>query len=215
MLIGANAEEGELLIELPAPTYDSGVSLEEAILSRRSVRSFTADSLAPADLAQLLWACQGVTSPNGYRAAPSAGALYPLELYVVIGRVKDLTPGLYHYRPGRDIGSHSIEMVHSDVTLQDVAEAALGQKCITDAACCLIVTGVVERTRVKYGKRARQYVLLEAGHAGQNVCLQAQSLELGAVTVGAFHDDRVRALLGVEHLPLYLLPVGHPHSAGR
>jgi SagB-type dehydrogenase family enzyme len=138
-----------------------------------------------------------------------------LEVYFVAGRVKGLSEGLYHYLPGQDIGSHSIKLVNPDVTLQDVASAALGQKCVRTSACSFIITGVVERTRKKYGDRAQQYVLLEAGHAGQNLCLQAQSLELGAVTVGAFHEEPIRKLLGVSHLPIYVLSVGKPDPVTR
>ncbi|MBD3166612.1 SagB/ThcOx family dehydrogenase [bacterium] len=215
MVLSVDARGNDAVIQLPAPTFESDYSLEEAIFSRRSVRSYTADSVALEDLAQLLWACQGITSPRGYRAAPSAGALYPLEVYVVAERVKDLPQGLYHYQPGQDIGNHSIELIDPEVSLQDVANAALGQKCIQTSACSFIITGVVELTRKKYGERARQYVLLEAGHAGQNLCLQAQTLELGAVTVGAFHEEPLRRLLGVDHLPIYVLSVGIPDHGSR
>ncbi len=179
------------------------VSLEEVLAARRSERDFTPEPLDLDDLSHLLWSAQGITEPDGNgRAAPSAGGTYPLELYVVDHL------GLYHYLPA----GHSLEVLGEDDLRPALAEAALGQQHVADAPAVVVITAVFARTEERYGERAERYVYLEAGHAAQNVLLQAVALDLGAVPVGAFHDEDVRRLLGLpaDHIPLYLIPVGHP-----
>jgi len=180
------------------------MSLEEALAQRRSVREYAARPLSWAELAQLLWATQGQTDPRGLRAAPSAGALYPLELYVV------LPDGWYRYRPAE----HRLEQWGRDDRREALWTAGLRQDSLRQAPAVFVLTAVVERTQAKYGARAERYVYLEAGHAAQNLLLQATALGLGAVPIGAFYDDQVRAALGLpaDQTPLYLIPVGALHS---
>jgi SagB-type dehydrogenase family enzyme len=197
------AEEGALeVLELPVPRLKGNLTLEEALAARRSVREFSDEPLTMQDLSQLLWAAQGLTAPWGGRTAPSAGALYPLEVYLV-------TPdGLCRYLPD----GHRLEVLAHDDRRRALARAALGQEAVAGAPAVLIITAVYARTSQKYGNRAGRYVHLEAGHAAQNVLLQAVSLGLGAVPVGAFDDRAVQYALGLppDHEPLYLIPVGHP-----
>jgi SagB-type dehydrogenase family enzyme len=190
---------------LPQPSSESKVSVEEALLNRRSIRSYKDEALSIKELSQLLWAAQGITSEWGGRTAPSAGAKYPLELFIVAGKIRGLEPGLYRYDPY----DHSLITQRKGDLREDLAEAALGQSCITDAAVDLVVTGVYERTREKYGERAERYVNIEVGHACQNIYLQAETLKLGTVMIGAFYDEKVAAVLELkEEEPLAIMPVG-------
>lgn len=194
-------------ITLPAPRSAGPLSLEQAIGQRRSVREYSATPLSMEELSQLLWAAQGITSPAGGRAAPSAGGTYPLELYVVAGMVTDLGSGVYHYLPEE----HTLTMTKSGDLRAELAEACLSQEWVASAPADVVVAAVYERTTERYGERGVRYVHLEAGHAAQNLCLQATALGLGAVTVGAFSDDQVATLLplGEGETPLYVIPVGH------
>ena len=211
--------EGNLMIEtprqirLPRPRTVGGISLEEALAHRRSVREYLDAPLSLEEVGQLLWAAQGITdSARGLRTAPSAGALYPLEIRLLAGRVNGLPPGLYRY----EVSSHTlINEIPGDLRTR-VAEAALGQESILRAPCLLLISGVVARTAVKYGSRAERYVLMEAGHSSENVYLQAASLGLGTVSIGAFYDDRAREALRLppEERLLYIMPVGKP-ARGR
>jgi SagB-type dehydrogenase family enzyme len=190
-------------LKLPPPARRGQLSLEEALARRRSHRAFTGKPLTTEMLSQLLWAAAGITDREGYRTAPSAGALYPLEIYLATAA------GFYHYEPR---GHRLMTRLERDVR-RDIYRAALEQDAVVDAPAVLVVTAVYARTAAKYGgARAERYVHLEAGHAAQNVLLQAVSLDLGAVPIGAFHDDRLlRALdLPRDHHPVYLIPVGHP-----
>ncbi|NIM96281.1 MAG: SagB/ThcOx family dehydrogenase [Anaerolineales bacterium] len=188
---------------LPEPRLIGTMTLEETILDRRSVREFTEESISEFEVSQLLWAAQGITDMRGYRSAPSAGALYPLELYVV------LPEGVYHYDPF----DHSLTKIRDGDLRKDLFEVSLRQDAILDAPMTMVITAVYARTEVKYGSsRTPRYVHLEAGHAAQNVLLQSVSLGLGAVPIGAFKDRQVQSVLGLpdDHEPLYLIPVGHP-----
>jgi SagB-type dehydrogenase family enzyme len=190
------------IVDLPAPRTDGSFSLEEVLGERRSVRAFTGEALELAELGQLLWATQGITAEWGGRTAPSAGALYPLEVYVA-------TPdGLYHYLPE----GHRAERLSGADLRAELADAAYEQTAVRDAPAVFAIAGVYERTAVRYGERAERYVHLEAGHAAQNLLLQAVALGLGGVPVGAFTDDTVTRVLGLpsDQAPLYLVPVGHP-----
>jgi SagB-type dehydrogenase family enzyme len=180
--------------------------LEQCLAGRRSVRKLAGDPLPLTAVSQLLWAGQGITSRSGLRTAPSAGALYPLLLYAVAGRITELEAGIYRYIPGE----HILEAVLAGDLLEDLCAAALGQGAIRRSALCLVLTAVYERTTGKYGRRGVQYVHLDAGHAAQNICLQATALGLGTVPIGAFDDDRVKSTLRLpaEEAPLYILPVG-------
>lgn len=211
--------EDQLTIPLPPPLFDSGYSIEKALLRRRSVRRYSHKELSLMELAQLLWACQGISEVEtwrgigrdmqiSHRTAPSAGALYPLELLVTVKRVEGMEPGLYHYLPGPQEDNHALQLVQKGEKSEHLAEAALGQSAITQAAANIIIAGVVERTAAKYGQRAWQYVLMEVGHAAQNLCLQALSLDIGVVMIGAFSDDAVRKIITMNAEPFYILSVG-------
>jgi SagB-type dehydrogenase family enzyme len=196
-------------ISLPEPNL-RGVPLEETIAGRRSVRSYSGDSLSLAELSQILFAAQGVTGSRGgrlLRAAPSAGGTYPMEVYVAVNRVGGLEPGIYHYLPE----NHEIELTKSGPQGDSLASACLGQSMPAEAAISIILTAVPERTTARYGSRGIRYIHMEAGHISQNVCLQATSLGLGAVPVGAFDDAALGRLLGIdgeEELALYVNCVG-------
>jgi SagB-type dehydrogenase family enzyme len=194
------------MIRLPEPVLDSNTSIESAIRKRRSVRSFKEGPLTLAEVSQLLWAAQGITSQQGLRTAPSAGALYPLEVYLVAGNVDGLPAGVYHYRPMK----HELVRVIAGDKRTELCTAALGQSSVRNAAAVIVFTAVYERTTVKYGERGMQYVHMEIGHAAQNVALQAVPLNLGTVVIGAFHDSEMRRVLKMpdREQPLYVMPVG-------
>lgn len=193
-------------IKLSEPKHDSNTSIEEALLKRRSVRSFKDSPLSLAEVSQLLWAAQGITSPRGLRTAPSAGALYPLEIYVVAGNVDDLPEGVYNYRP---VKHELVRVVKGDKRIE-LCDAALGQASVRNAAAVIVFAAVYERTTIKYADRGMQYVHMEAGHAAQNVFLQTVPLGLGTVVIGAFYDDAVKKVLNMSdrEQPLYIMPVG-------
>ncbi len=200
------SEGSSLRINLPVPKADSGVSVEKALRERRSVREFKRTPLALNELSQLVWAAQGISGPAGLRTAPSAGALYPLELYVLAGKVEGLAAGIYKYNPR---GHELMRIVEGDKR-HGLSEAALSQSSIRDAAAVFVFAAVYERSTIKYGRRGVRYVHMEAGHAGQNVCLQAVALNLGAVVTGAFDDEQVKKIVNMtaNEEPLYLIPVG-------
>lgn len=193
-----------LRIDLPPPDTAGGPGLGDALSNRRSVRDFTDQALGPAELSQLLWATQGVTAEDGKRTAPSAGATYPLELYVVTDT------GLHRYDPDQ----HDLERLAAGDFRAELAKAALDQTSVATAAATFAIAAVYARTQERYGDRAERYVKLEAGHAAQNLLLQAVALDLGAVPIGAFTDGEVARVLQLpaDHEPLYLIPVGRPAS---
>jgi SagB-type dehydrogenase family enzyme len=195
-------------VRLPEPRLEGKVPVERALALRRSVREFASEPLSLSAASQLLWAAQGVTEPGGGRTAPSAGALYPLEVYLVAGAVTDLTPGVYHYEPRR----HRLVLTAKGDRRAGVAEAALDQDWVAEAPAILVLAAVQQRTARKYGARAARYVHIEVGHAAQNVYLQALALGLGTTVVGAYRDDPLAGLLELprQAKPLALLPVGVP-----
>jgi SagB-type dehydrogenase family enzyme len=180
---------------------EGSTSLEEALARRRSVRAFSSEPLSDGEIGQLLWAAQGITAEGGRRTAPSAGALYPLELYALT------SDGLWHYLPE----DHALTRLADEDLRAGLQAAALDQDAVGAAPLVVVITGVFERTAAKYGpERAPRYVLLEAGHAAHGLLLQAVALDLGAVPIGAFVDSEVARVLGLpaDEAPLYLLPVG-------
>ncbi|MCK5314389.1 MAG: SagB/ThcOx family dehydrogenase [Anaerolineales bacterium] len=195
-------------ITLPKPVYSSETSVEAALLNRQSTRSYRGESLALSEVGQLLWAAQGITRPGGYRTAPSAGALYPLEVYLLAGDVRDLDSGFYKYNPE----SHELWGVFEGDKRVELSQAALNQEAIRDAPAVIVISGIYERTTGKYGERGHQYVHMEVGSAAQNVYLQAVSLHLGTVFIGAFYDEDVKKVLqlGENEEPFCILPVGRP-----
>ncbi len=190
-------------IKLPEPDQKGFMTLEETLSIRRSIRRFSDVPLTETEIGQLLWAAQGVTHPAGLRTAPSAGGLYPLEIFAA-------TPdGFYHYMPG----DHQIQRLFDYDPRPDLYQAAVQQDSVRQAPLVILITADFDRTAQKYGEeRTPLYVHLEAGHAAQNILLQAVALQLGAVPIGAFYEDQLRQSLELpdELTPLYLIPVGHP-----
>ena len=212
-------QQEPVLIRLPEARLEGSVSVEEALAGRRSIRSYGPEALSLAELSQVLWSAQGVTYPieqtpdgfqwewsGGFRTAPSAGALYPLELYIVAGHVDGLEPAVYHYKPVE----HGLALTVSGDLRASLSQAAHSQSVIRTPPAVLVIAGVVARTAAKYGERAEQYVLIEAGAAAQNVFLQCESLGLATVLVGAFVDDEVNEVLQLpgEQEAYVLMPIG-------
>ena len=200
-------ETGETL-RLPNPRPSGPLSVEEALTMRRSVREFGSASVELYEVGQLLWAAQGITDSQSWplRTAPSAGALYPLEIALLVGDVNGLASGVYRYLPR----SHALRLLFKGDRRVSLANAALGQSWVAEAACALVLTAVYQRTTSKYGERGERYVHMEVGHVGQNVYLQARALGLGTTMVGAFRDQEVHPVLGLEvdEAPLAILPIG-------
>jgi len=190
-------------IALPKPSLTGRISVEELMAKRRSVREYSTKTLGDQELGQLLWAAQGITDPEGRRTAPSAGAKYPLELYVATPK------GFFHYIPK----GHLLERVSVTDLRPALATAALGQQSIATAPAVFVFTAEYARTAQKYGDRTPRYVAIEVGHAAQNLLLQAGALGLVGVPVGAFRDDEVsKALsLSAQFAPLYLVALGYPN----
>lgn len=196
-------------ITLPQPKTIGQMSVEEAISKRRSRRDFKDQSLSLEQISQILWSAQGITDKEReFRSAPSAGALYPIEIYLVTGRdgVENLEAGVYHFNAE---GYNLKRLLRGDLR-QELAEVALGQEAVSLAPVSLVITAIFERTTQKYGARGERYVNLEAGHVAQNVYLQVETLGLGTVSIGAFDDNRVKEILSLpkEAQPLYIMPIG-------
>lgn len=197
------------MVKLPEPKY-RGKVLEEAIERRRSVRNYSSKAITQAQLSQLLFAAQGITDQidgHALRAAPSAGALYPFEVYVIVNNVKNLTRGIYHYA----VLEHVLELIEEGDFRKKIINAGLGQDILGKAGVTFVLSAVFDRTRSKYGERGYRYIYMEAGHISQNIYLQAVSLGLGSVGVAAFFDEKVNKLIGVDgqkESVVYLHPVG-------
>ena len=188
--------------QLPKPRLKGTVSVEEAIQKRRSARSYSRKDISPEDISQLLWACQGITDGRrGYRSAPSAGALYPLEIYLA------KADGLFHYIPE----GHRLEIISDKDPRPELADAAYRQHYVAEAGIDIIIAAVYGRVTSKYADRGIRYTDMEAGHAAQNVFLQASALGLWSVPIGAFDDAAVARILKLprDSKPLYILPVGY------
>ncbi len=198
-------------VKLPAPLSKGTLSLEECLARRRSLRYFADKPLELAQISRILWAAQGITDARrDYRTAPSAGATYPIEIYLIAGKggVEGLGEGLFKYIPAH----HSIKFVRSGEFRDELARNALNQRFIYSSPASLVLCGIYERTAWHYGKRARRFVHMEIGHAAQNIYLQSAALGLGTVAVGSFNDEMVGKLLGLEkdENPLYIMPLGTP-----
>ncbi len=209
---GSPGEDGDPQAEsVPLPKPDmKGMTTEEAIGARRSIRRYSAEPLTLRELSQLLFSAQGITGHRGsfpLRAAPSAGALYPIELYVVVNNVRHLQQGLYHYSSQR----HALDLVKADDYRARISRCCLHQDFVGQAAVALVMTAIFHRTTDRYGQRGNRYVYMEAGHISQNIYLQTTSLGLGSVAVGAFNDEKLNTLLGVdgqEEMAIYVHAVG-------
>lgn len=198
--------ERQIEIKLPNPVFSSHTSIEEALKKRRSIREYKNQPLTLQEVSQLLWAAQGITRDNGFRTAPSAGALYPLEVYLVAGMIEKLSPGIYHYKPV----THSIEKIKSGDRRILLAKASLGQESVKSAESDIVITAVFSRTIKKYGDKGTCFVFMEAGHAAQNIYLQSVSLNLGTVSIGAFDTKEVKNVLDLkEEEPIYIMPIGN------
>lgn len=195
-------------IGLSDPTGKGKITVEEAILKRRSTRSYNKGEIKENDLSRLLWAANGVTDfEQGLRAVPSAGALYPLEIYVAVAEVEGLNTGLYKYNPA----NHSLTPIMQEDVRNNLFYVCVMQKCIRQASALIIFCADFSRTSARYGRRSAQYVYMEVGHASQNVYLQAEALGLGTVAVGAFEDAEVRRILNLpdNEDPVYIMPIGN------
>jgi len=201
---------GAETVSLPKPDQSSGKPIWDLLSHRRSIRNYAYAPVSVSELSQLLWSIQGVTAHIGHydlRTAPSAGALYPIETYVLINRVSDLSPGIYHY----DVRQHSLEVIREGDFGMDLAYAALGQTMLQEAALVFIWTAVIARSKWKYADRAYRYIYMDAGHIGQNAYLAAEALGLGCCAVGAFFDDEVDSVIGIDgkdEISVYLCAIG-------
>ena len=198
-------------VYLPSPNQKGSISLEEAIAKRRSIRGFAPEPVSQLQLSQILWAAQGITDTWGrYRTVPSAGATYPLEVFVVCGLncIEQIGDGIYHY----NIANHSLTLHHKGDVRFELATAALDQEFIYKAPVNIIICALYERTTLRYGNRGERYVHIEVGHAGQNIYLQATALGLATVAIAAFQDEEVRKVLRLDkpYKPLYIMPLGKP-----
>lgn len=209
--LNSNSEKNETdfksgdLIDLPAPDFSGQFSLEELLAKRSSVRSFRDESLSLTAFSQLLWAAQGINRKNGFRTVPSAGALFPLEVYLLAKNIDGLNEGIYKYLPAE----HKLETISLKKQLEDFP---IMQEWSKTGAGVLIITGVYGRTTQKYGERGIRYVHIEAGCAAQSIYLQAESLGLGTTLVGAFDDNEIKNFLNLDEneSPLAILPIGKP-----
>lgn len=209
------SETHTLEYTLPAPLLSGKVSVEEALSKRRSHRSFTNEAISAEDISQILWSAYGITHPlsgypqtqGGLRTAPSAGALYPLKIYVLIGRVKGIEPGVYRYSSKE----HKLARVIDRDVRDQLADAALRQEMISTAPVVIFYSADFSLNTRKYGERGRErYVCMDLGHSAQNVYLQAEALHLGTCAIGAFNDAEVRAVMQLpeNEEPLYIMPIG-------
>jgi len=199
---------GNTTVSLPDPIRDGNISLENALDRRRSVRDYRQEPLTIEQLSQLLWAAQGITGGSNRKTAPSAGALYPLEVLVSADNVTGLAPGIYRYVPADNKLILIVEGLFND----KLSDAGLGQSAIADAPVCIMITAVFERITGRYGERGINYAYVEAGHVCQNILLQAVALDLGAVPIGAFTDRDISEILRLDkkETPIYIIPVGVP-----
>ncbi len=198
-------------IHLPPPAQKGIISLEESIVRRRSVRDFSLEPISRFQLSQILWAAGGISvASSGYRTVPSAGATYPLEIFVLCGKdsIEEIDEGIYHY----NIDSHSLTLQHKGDARLALARAALNQEFIYQAPVDIVICAEYERTLRRYGSRGERYVHMEVGHAGQNIYLQATALGLATVAIGAFNDEQVREVLQLDkqYKPLFIMPIGKP-----
>ncbi|MCK4359094.1 MAG: SagB/ThcOx family dehydrogenase [Candidatus Cloacimonetes bacterium] len=204
------------IIELPEPAYDSDTSIEKALKERRSIRKYKDKPLSLSEISQILWAAYGITKPikdapaflrGGLKTAPSAGALYPLEIYVVAGNVTDLPAGVYKYKPE----GHKLIKIADGDKRTELYKASLNQDWVKEAPASIIYSAVFSRTTDIYGKRGQErYVCMDLGHSAENVYLQAVSLNIGTVAIGAFYDTKVKVVVNMtkEEEPLYIMPIG-------
>lgn len=202
-----NEENNSYYIDLPPIETKGNMFLEEAILQRRSVREYKDQPVSLEKVSQILWAAQGITDETrGFRTSPSAGALYPLFVYIAVGNVENLEPNVYRYLPEED----KLLFIRQGDIRQELYENALYQDSIRQAAFVIIIAADYSITAKKYGQPTEKYVHMEAGHSGQNIYLQSTALNLGTVAIGAFDGQAVKKISGLKNneTALYLMPVG-------
>jgi len=194
------------MVRLIEPTKKGKISLEECLDNRRSRRVFSNDSLSLFEVSQILWAGQGISSPRNFRTVPSAGALYPIDLYVVVSNVETLSKGVYKYIP---IG-HKLEKVKDGDKREELYKSCYSQDSVNMAPLSVVIIGVYDKTMQKYGERGRQYLHIEVGCAVQNIYLEVESLALGTVCIGAFDDAKIRRVLSLsdKEVPFVVMPIG-------
>jgi len=203
----ALAQESPQVIRLPEARREGAMSLEAALWARRSIRTLKPDALPLADAAQLLWAAQGKNRPDGHRTAPSAGATYPLEVYLVTGSVEGLAPGVYRYRSA----THDLLLAQAgDKRAELTAAPGRPPDWAASAPLLVVFAAVPDRVSRRYGARAERYVAMEVGHAAQNVYLQAAALGLGTTFMGGYNDSAMTRVLAADERPMGVMPVGRP-----
>jgi SagB-type dehydrogenase family enzyme len=210
MMVPAAGSAAEA-IKLPAPYTSGGMALAATLQARRTVRQFASRSLEPAQISQLLWEADGVSDPRGLRTSPSAGATYPLDLYLVVKErgAAHLPAGIYHY----EVGNHALTPVARGDFHARVAGACLSQTWMAQAPVMVVITGEYRRCTARYGQRGVRYTHMEAGNVSQNLFLAAESLGLGAGIVGAFDDQALAQVLKLPPAqePLLVMPVGYKY----
>ena len=207
-----NTQKEPDIIKLPKPNLESKVSVEEALQGRRSTRSYKNEPLSLSEVSQILWAAYGVTQKmsgfrGGLKTAPSAGATYPLEIYLVAGNVTDLSKGIYRYIPE----NHTLKKVYAGDKRSELCAAAHGQSMVRSAPASIVYTAIYERATGRYGVRGKdRYVCMDLGHSAQNVYLQAYTLGIGTCAVGAFDDSALKSVMPIpkNEIPLYIMPLG-------
>ncbi|MCL2481354.1 MAG: SagB/ThcOx family dehydrogenase [Spirochaetaceae bacterium] len=214
-------EGTQLTYLLPPPKTNGNISVEKALANRRSQRLFQDKAISADQLSQILWAAYGITKPvteykflrGGFRTSPSAGALYPLEIYAIIGKVEGIEPGAYKYISE----DHKIVRVIDKDVRNELSEAAMGQRIVREAPVTIFYSAIFSRTTEKYGERGYRYVFIDLGHSAQNIYLQAEALQLGACAIGSLKDSRVSQILKLptEEEPLSLMVIGYYNTAGR
>jgi SagB-type dehydrogenase family enzyme len=204
-------------VKLPHPRTIGDQSLEEILLNRRSRRHYQTSSLSLTEISQILWAAYGLKEPEssrkyagkGDRTCPSAGAIFPLEIYLVAGNITGIPSGFYHFIPAE----HALEQIHDQDLRKDIYHTAYPREMIRVAPACLIYAAIEGRVMERYGERGRQrYIPMDIGHSAQNVYLQAEALGLGTCAIGAFDDEGLIQVLVLpaEEIPLYMMPLGYP-----
>lgn len=199
-----HAQDRSDFILLPDPALTGELSIEECLAARRSVRSYADRPLTMQEISQVLWAAQGITSDWGGRTAPSAGALYPMKIFLVAGEVENLDAGVYLYDPL----AHALDPVRDGDYRDELMAAAVDQACVGAAPASLVISAIPSITEVKYGDRSMRYIDNEAGAVCENVYLQCQALGLGTVCIGAFYDDQVADICSPEVVPRLIMPFG-------
>lgn len=192
---------------LPKPDLSGTMSIEETLQKRRSIRSYSDEPLTLREISQLAWSAQGISDErSGFRTAPSAGATFPMEIYLLVSGIGDVSDGVYRYNNKE----HALEKKIDGDLRQGLFEVSLRQPSITNAPVVMVITGVLQRTEQRYGQRALRYVYMEAGHVAQNVYLQGVALHVGTVVIGAFQDEGVSRIMELkdDEYPLYIMPLG-------